>query len=140
MGLSQRAKGKRGEQKLAALLREGLPDLAEHIRRGWQARLGCDDSDVCGIPGFWIESKCGKKPNLRRALKQAKADSKGKAYPVAIVQDDRARDRLVVLELSTFLRILRAAFGMTPPLTHAVQLEIDEVVKVADPGEENAAQ
>lgn len=132
MGLSSRQKGQRGERKLASVLREGLPDLAEHIRRGWQARLGCDDSDVCGIPGFWIEHKCGKKPNPRRALKQAKNDAKGRAFPIAIIQDDHARERVVVLELGTFLRVLRAAFGMTPPLTHAVQLELEDAATISD--------
>lgn len=137
MGLSQRQKGQRGERKLAELLRDGLPDFADQVRRGWQARLGCDDSDICGIPGFWIEHKCGKKPNMRRALKQAKGDSKGRAFPIAIVQDDHARERMVVLELTTFLRILRAAFGMTEQLSCMVQLVLDEAT---DPGAEKAAE
>lgn len=121
---ASRRKGRRGEQNVATLLREGMPEIADSIRRGWQSRLGCDQPDVCGLPGFWIEVKTGKLPNIRAAYKQATADAKGRAFPLAIIQDDYARDRMCVLGLSDFLRILRAAYGYTEPLKFGVQAEL----------------
>lgn len=119
-----RRKGKRGEQQVATALREGMPEIADTIRRGWQTRLGCDQPDVCGLPGFWIEVKTGKVPNMRAAYKQASAEAKGRAFPLAIIQDDYARDRMCVLGLTDFLRILRAAYGYTEPLRYGVQAEL----------------
>lgn len=116
MSKASRDKGKRGERALATRLRDALPEFADGIKRGWQTRSGCDDADVCGLPGFWIESKCGILPNPRAALAQASADSKGRGIPLACIQDDRSRDRFVVLTLTDMLRILRSAYGLDAPL------------------------
>jgi hypothetical protein len=126
MGRASREKGKRGERQLATLLRTALPELAEGIRRGWQSRVGCDDPDVCGLPGFWVESKCGKLPNPRAAYAQATRDAAGRFIPLAVIQDDRARERLCVLGLTDFLTILRAAYGWTPPLPCVARAEVAE--------------
>ena len=112
-GRRSRTKGKRGEQELARLLRETFPHFAESIRRGWQSRVGCDDPDVCGLPGFWIECKTGKQPNVRAALAQARADSGERAIPIAVIRDDR-RPAFVALDLVDLLAILRAAYGLAP--------------------------
>jgi hypothetical protein len=125
-GLRSRRKGRRGEQQVATILRTSFPELAESIRRGWQSRVGCDDPDVCGLPGFWLEVKTGAQPNMRAAYRQAKADADGRAFPMAVIQDDRARDRLCVIGLSDMCRILRAAYGHTPPLKFGVQGELFE--------------
>jgi hypothetical protein len=106
-------KGKRGEQLLAAYLRARFPTLA--FRRGWQSRQGDDDPDVVGLPGVWLESKCGACPNPRRALAQATADAAGRAIPVAVIRDDR-RPPFVVLSLDHFARIMGAAYGIEPAL------------------------
>lgn len=129
-GRASREKGKRGERQLATILRLAMPELAEHVRRGWQSRVGCDDPDVC-LPGLWLEHKCGAKPNMRAAYAQARRDCSGRgAVPVAVIQDDRARERLCVLGLTDFLRILRAAYGHTEPLKYGVQGELfDEVAE-----------
>ena len=82
MGGSQRRKGARGERELAAALRAAMPELADGIRRGWQSRLGTDDPDVCGLPGFWLEHKTGKQPNMRAAFRQARQDVRRKGYSV----------------------------------------------------------
>ena len=124
MTKADREKGKRGERQAAARIRAAMPEMADQIRRGWQTRLGCDDPDIVGLPGFWIEHKCGQLPNLRAAYKQAKLAAKGRAFPLAIVQDDRASDRLVCLNLTDFLRILRSAYGHAPPLRFGVQQEL----------------
>lgn len=110
---------------LARILRESFPEIAPSIRRGWQSRVGCDDCDITGLPLIWIEHKQGKQPNIREAYRQAKRDSKGKgAFPVAIVQDDGARERLVTLNLPDFIRILKSAYGHLPALTCMTQVEL----------------
>ncbi len=134
-GLASRRKGRRGEQEVARILREGLPEIADTIRRGWQSRVGCDDPDVCGVPGFWTEVKTGKQPNMRAAYKQALSAAKGRAFALAVIQDDRARDRLCVVGLKDFLRILRAAYGYTEPLRYGVQAEL-----FPEPESEKAAE
>lgn len=135
-GLSSRRKGRRGEQEVATILRAGMPEIADAICRGWQSRLGHDAPDVCGLPGFWLEVKTGRQPNMRAAFKQAQRDAKGRAFPVAIVQDDYARERMCVVGLSDFLRILRSAYGYTAPLTFGVQAELFE----APESEQGAAE
>jgi len=95
-GLMSRRKGRKGEQQTATEIREALPELADQIKRGWQSRFGCDDPDVCGLPGIWLEVKKGKQPNPRAALKQATEESiratpkpKQPPIPVAVIRDDR---------------------------------------------------
>lgn len=123
-GRASRVKGRRGEQAVATILRQAFPAIADLIRRGWQSRVGCDDPDVCGLPGFWIECKTGRQPNMRAAYKQAVLAAKGRAFPIAVVQDDYAKDRMVVIGFQDFLRILRAAYGHTEPLAFAIQTEM----------------
>lgn len=113
MGRAQRQKGQRGERLLATVLRAAFPAFAASIKRGWQSRVGCDDPDVCGLPGFWLESKCGKMPNPRAALQQAKEDAAGRAIPMAVIRDDR-KPPFVVLDLTDMVKILRAAYGIEP--------------------------
>lgn len=134
MSRASREKGKRGERALAAVLRESFPVFADSIKRGWQTRVGCDDPDVCGLPGFWIEHKSGLKPNVRNALKQARADSKkkvrqGRTIPMAVIQDDFARDRFCVVDLNDMVRILRAAFGFDTTLPLLVGDTEDEAAE-----------
>lgn len=128
-GLRSRRKGRRGEQQVATILRAAFPELADSIRRGWQSRVGCDDPDVCGLPGFWLEVKTGAQPNMRAAYRQAKGDAAGRAFPMAVIQDDRARERLCIVGLTDMCRILRAAYGHTPPLKFGVQGELFEAVE-----------
>jgi hypothetical protein len=125
-GRASRNKGRRGEQDVARILREGLPEIADTLRRGWQSRFGSDEPDVLGLPGFWLEHKCGRQPNIRAAFKQAVSAAKGRAFPLAVIQDDHARERMCVLGLQDLLRILRAAYGYTPPLRFGVQAELFE--------------
>lgn len=105
MGRAQRQKGKRGERATAAELRAALPYLADKIRRGWQAREGDDDPDVI-LPGFWVENKSGKQPNVRAALKQAVEDSKGRGVPLAVIRDDR-KEPFCLMRWSDMLELLK---------------------------------
>lgn len=125
-GGGRRRKGHSAERKCASILRSHLPEIASEIRRGLQNRLGGDAPDVAGLPGFWPEHKCGKQPNIRAALRQAKMGAKGRAMPVAIIQDDRARDRLVCLHLTDFVRVLQSAYGYRPPLHAQLAVVEDE--------------
>ncbi len=122
---ARRAKGHAGERALAAKLREAFPELAGGIKRGLQAqRGGLDNCDVQGLPGFHIEHKHQKKPNMKAAYEQAVRDANGKGFPLAVVQFDGARERLCVLGLTDLCRILRAAYGYTTPLRFGVQGEL----------------
>lgn len=107
-----RNKGKRGERKVATRLREGFPEFAGQIRRGWQSRMGDDDPDVVGLPGIWVEVKTGKMPNPRAAFKQACRDANGRAIPIAVIQDDRTRNPLVIVGLTEFISIMRSAYRL----------------------------
>ncbi len=127
-GRGRRAKGHAAERKCAQILRSHLPEIASEIRRGLQNRQGGEAPDCDGLPGFWLEHKCGKLPNIRAALAQARTAAKGKAWPLAVIQDDRARDRIVAMDLTDFLRVLRAAYGYTPPLRFGKQGELFEQV------------
>lgn len=126
MSGASRRKGAVGERECAQILRRELPEIAEAIRRGWQARLGSDAPDIDGIPGFWVEHKSGKDVPVRAALKQAINASNGRAIPVAIVRDTGFPERTVHLRLTDFCRVLRAAYGHTPPLRSGVQAELFE--------------
>lgn len=128
-GLAAKRKGKLGERQLARTLREQFPEHAASIRRSIQSRGGGKEgADVVGLPGFHIEHKQGAKPNLRAAYEQAVRDSQGKGFPLAVAQFDRAPERLCVIGLSDLCRILRAAYGYTPPLRFGVQGELFEEV------------
>lgn len=125
MGLASRRKGKVGEQQLARILRAAFPEFAAEIKRSIQSRGGGKEgADVVGLPGFHLEHKQGQKPNMRAAYEQAVRDSQGKGFPMAVVQFDRARERLCILGLQDMLRILRAAYGVTGPLRFGVQGEL----------------
>lgn len=117
MSRSQREKGKRGERMLCTDLREALPHLAGQICRGWQSRAGTDQPDIDGVPGFWIESKFGAKPNVRAALEQAISDQSAArcpqpgAIPVAVLRDN-GKDPFVAMRWSDFLVLLRKLMGV----------------------------
>ncbi len=124
---ARRAKGHAGERALASKLREHFPEFAADIKRGLQTQKGgAGNCDVQGLPGFHVEVKTQKKPNMKAAYEQAVRDANGKGFPLAVVQFDGARERLCVLGLTDLCRILRAAYGHTPPLKFGVQGELFE--------------
>ena len=98
-GSGARRKGHDYERLLARKFREVMPGA--DIRRGLQFRGGHEAPDV-ECPVFWIESKRGKKPNIRAALKQASAGGPKGRIPIAIVRDDRA-EATVTFYLDDFL-------------------------------------
>ena len=78
-GKGSRTKGHAGEREVAELFRaHGFP-----AERGYQARCGTDQPDVvvdC-LPNLWVEVKRGKShPSIPAAMRQAKADARGKDY------------------------------------------------------------
>jgi hypothetical protein len=124
-GSARRRKGHVGERQLATKLREAFPEFAAAIKRGLQAQTGGrSNCDVQGLPGFHIEHKSQKKPNMKAAYEQAVRDADGKGFPLAVVQCDNARERLCVIGLTDLCRILRAAYGHTGPLRFGVQGEL----------------
>ena len=68
LGRLSRRKGKRWEQEVAAALRD---IFGERVKRGWQAREGCDAPDVEGVPRQWVECKAHARVNIAEAMRQA---------------------------------------------------------------------
>lgn len=73
MALLSRTKGKRGERAVAAMIRARFPHLAEQVRRSIQSREA-EESDVTGLPGFWIEVQDARAPTPLAKLEQAERD------------------------------------------------------------------
>ena len=108
MGARSRRKGHQYERDLCHRLHDELGlDTKRSIQTRGAASEGCD---VEGVPGTWVEVKCGKQPNPRAALKQAQRDTDGRRC-VAIVKDNGAGSRppfeFVVMSLDDWIWLLR---------------------------------
>tara|TARA_A100001391_G_scaffold122821_1_gene83729 strand:- start:5410 stop:5880 length:471 start_codon:yes stop_codon:yes gene_type:complete len=103
MSKMQRIKGKVFERKIARKLRETFPEFADEIRRSIQSRQA-EESDVTGLPGFWIECQDAKQPTPTKKLEQAERDVRvarqvDTTIPIAVTHKIRAKDILVTLRL-----------------------------------------
>ena len=101
-GALSRRKGARFERELVHRFREVMPDA--EVRRGLQWRGGEEVPDV-DCPVFWLESKRGKRPNVRAALRQATDAAPKGRIPLAVTRDDRS-EAFVALSLDGFLELL----------------------------------
>lgn len=101
-GLRSRRKGAQYERELVHRFREAMPGA--DVKRGFQYRAGEEAADV-DCPVFWVESKRGKKPNVRAALKQASDAAPKGRIPLAVIRDDRA-EAFVALSLDDFLEFV----------------------------------
>ena len=102
-GAMSRRKGAAYERELVHRFREVMPGA--EVRRGLQCRSGDEVADV-ECPVFWIESKRGRKPNVRAALKQANEAAPKGRVPLAVIRDDRA-EAFVAMSLEDFLELVR---------------------------------
>jgi len=107
-GARSRRKGIRYERELVHRFREAMPGA--DIKRGFQSRSGEEAADV-ECPVFWVESKRGKKPNMRAALTQAIQAALDGRVPIAVVRDDRA-EATVTLLLDDFLDLVEEWWGL----------------------------
>ena len=101
-GSTSRRKGARYERELVHQFREAMPGA--EVKRGFQYRNGEEAPDV-DCPVFWVESKRGKKPNVRAALKQATEAAPQGRIPLAVICDDR-EEAFVALSLEDFLELV----------------------------------
>ena len=101
-GSKSRRKGHDFERTLVELFSKAMPGAK--IRRGFQYRNGEESPDV-DCPVFWIEAKCGRKPNVRAALRQAYEAAPMGRMPLAVVRDDR-KGAFVSMALNDFLEIV----------------------------------
>lgn len=71
LGKLSRRKGKTWERAVAKELRDifGPP-----VKRGWQAREGCDAPDIEGVPRQWPECKHHARVNIAAAMRQAEEE------------------------------------------------------------------
>ena len=102
-GARSHRKGASYERELVHRFREAMPGA--DVKRGFQTRSGQEAADV-ECPVFWVESKRGKKPNMRGALAQAIEAAPEGRVPIAVVRDDRA-EATVTLLLDDFLDLVR---------------------------------
>lgn len=95
---NSRAKGKRGELELAAILRGyGFP-----ARRGQQYSGANGDADVVGVDGVHIECKRVEHLNLEAAMKQSIEDADAWETPV-VMHRKNGGQWLVTMELESFI-------------------------------------
>lgn len=105
--MNSRAKGKRGELELAAVLRGcGYEDA----RRGQQYAGINGDADVVGLPGIHIECKRVEALNIDKAMEQSERDAREDEVPVVMHRKDR-QPWLATLKLVDFLKMYEAWKG-----------------------------
>jgi len=103
MGIMQRNKGKRFERLIAKKFREYFPEFAEEIRRSIQSREA-EESDVTGLPGFWVECQDAIRPTPLKKLEQAERDIAanklfGEILPIAITHQKNTKEIYVTLRM-----------------------------------------
>lgn len=101
MAINSKAKGKRAELEIAALLRE----YGYEARRGVQYHGGEDSPDVVGLPGVHIEVKHVERLNINEAMEQADRDS-GDNVPVVIHRRNRT-PWLVTMHFDDFMEMYK---------------------------------
>ena len=94
--VNSRRKGHTFERKMAIAFRALWPDA----RRGLQYQDGAECPDVMGTP-YWVECKCGKRTNIKAALRQAEAASNNR-QPVLVVTKDDGQSVLVTMKWEDF--------------------------------------
>lgn len=104
MPINSRRKGHQWERDVAIMLRQIWPEA----RRGiGQTRIGSEVADVEGSP-YRIECKCGRQPNIWKALDQARTDAaKAKdTRPVLVIAKKDHEPPTATLELDEFLKLV----------------------------------
>lgn len=96
-----RAKGHAEERSVAKWLRSLFPNAE---RNG----DGKAQSDLKGVPGWCVQVKHAKAPNVWEALEQAKAEARPGEVPVVIANKNR-RGRVVVMDPEHWLELVRKA-------------------------------
>lgn len=98
--MNSRAKGKRGELELSALLKEN----GFNTRRGQQYCGSNGDADVVGLPGIHIECKRVENLNIYKAIEQAKNDAKEGEMPTVFHRKDR-KEWLVTMRFEDWVKM-----------------------------------
>jgi len=112
-GKRSQRKGRTWEQQVARKLKEAMPGAT--IRRTPQNETQHGSPDVT-TPLHHIEAKCGKRPNVRAALRQAIGDAPSTKWPVVVVHDDAEKPgaqafEFVALTLEDWLDITAEHWG-----------------------------
>lgn len=102
-GAGCRRKGISYEREIANVLGEVFGP--ENARRGIQYRSGSEVPDV-EVPAFWVETKRGRKTNIRAALKQAREACKEPKWLLAICKDDH-EPAIASMYLDDFIDLLK---------------------------------
>jgi len=131
MSKMQRTKGKVWEREVAAKLRA---IFGAQVKRGWQAREGCDAPDIEGVPRQWPECKHHAVVNIAAAMRQAVneyanwIEQRGgnvtardaSRWPVVYSKSNRT-EPLVTMRMADFLVLLREWKEMSDEVNFGVQ-------------------
>jgi len=115
---NSRDKGQRGERELAEKLRVALPQYADQIRRSVQSR-GAEESDIAGVPGFWVENQYADKPDPIKKLLQAERDvlaAKSDLIPIAVTRKTRGKETNVTMRYGNLV-LVAESLRVPPTLT-----------------------
>lgn len=107
-----RRKGSKFESDIAKRFKIIYDYDGDRIRRGNQTRFGHDGADV-ETPHFWVECKNQARPNIKRALEQAKGycvERKEDRWPVAVTKGFRG-PTLVTMYFDDFEDLVRQLYS-----------------------------
>lgn len=150
MGKFSRSKGKRAERRIATVLRERFPEIAGDIRRSIQSRQA-EESDICGLPGFWLENQDAAEPTPKAKLEQAIRDvcankKETELVPVAITHKTRSKSTEVTMRAGDLFRLFVQASETTDAFPFAdrpVQIDFEtflDLVEVLKPWQKQVIQ
>ena len=102
MGKQQRRKGADFERDFVSLLRSLDPTARRNLDQ-YQERSG---KDIRTYLPFTFQLKCGAKPNIWRAFKEAQDAQEDGKFPVAIIRRDR-KNTVAVMAADDWLDLVR---------------------------------
>jgi hypothetical protein len=110
-----RIKARLWHKQVAKLLRDTMPALD-----GPSSRT-CADDDLEGasdleVPVFWVASRSGQLPGVRRALRDAQLNAPAGRLPLAVIKDEGHNQAFVAMPLDAFLLLVSGWWAATQPV------------------------
>jgi hypothetical protein len=101
-GRRSRRKGASNERRLVRQFREIFPEAKRGLQSQGARQVAVPDVD---IPGWWVEAKVGKRPNVLGAWKQAQRDTDGREALIITKWDNGPE--LATVSLESLLGLLK---------------------------------
>ena len=110
-----RIKARLWHKQVAKLLRDTMPALD-----GPSSRT-CADDDLEGasdleVPVFWVASRSGQLPGVRRALRDAQLNAPAGRLPLAVIKDEGHSQPFVAMPFDSFLLLVSGWWAATQPV------------------------